>query len=186
MVHALNCRLAALDEPPLGSATQLTACRTARRRSFVTRSARRDGTPENSRKMRYFRGRAPSARRLKSPASTRNSNRWAAWIAPRRSGVRVPLAPFPEHQCLSQAWASGPRAGGGTSDGGSSRGQGLASASAGQRDGLLRPLVLVLDRHGGRAVSVIAHRCSRPARSCLADRQVPQQKPPLLTSYARL
>ena len=35
----------------------------------------------------------------------------STWIAPRRSGVRVPLAPLPEHQCLSQARPFGARTG---------------------------------------------------------------------------
>jgi hypothetical protein len=64
--------------------------------NFITRALSRDGTPRKSRKFRITLGRPPEMDEHKSPATKPNSSGTIAWIAPRRSPVRVRLAPLRE------------------------------------------------------------------------------------------
>jgi hypothetical protein len=70
------------------------------RRSFITSTAPRDGTHEKARKARVNACAAiGDVRTRKSQLNRRNQ----ATIAPRRSGVRVPLAPSREKPCMRGA-----------------------------------------------------------------------------------
>src|SRR5215207_711977 len=61
--------------------------------NFITWACPRDGTPPKPRKFRTIPGPAGEAAPSQSPANMRNSSDMTAWIAPRRSPVRVRLAP---------------------------------------------------------------------------------------------
>ena len=61
--------------------------------SFVTSAPSRDRTPGNSRKLRTFRRRPAAVIGARNPCSGAKLKSSTRWIAPRRSGVRVPLAP---------------------------------------------------------------------------------------------
>jgi hypothetical protein len=64
-----------------------------RRRGLITPGLSRDGTPAISRKLRVNPGRSPGVELEEIPANKPNSGLASAWIAPRRSPVRVRLAP---------------------------------------------------------------------------------------------
>jgi hypothetical protein len=63
--------------------------------SFITRSLSRDGTPQKSRKFRVTPGSAARAVPSRKPCKQAELKRCDRLIAPRRSPVRVRLAPSP-------------------------------------------------------------------------------------------
>jgi hypothetical protein len=69
-------------------------------RGFATRTPPRARTLAKSRKLRATFGTPACRQSRKHPCKTTIFRRWAPWIAPRRSGVRVPLAPSQKvHSC---------------------------------------------------------------------------------------